>query len=108
MGAMISNLAFVFRNIFSKKGMKGKSVSVMNYYACLSMMSLLIVTPFANSVEGPQMWADGWQNDVSKSDQTLSSKFILMLYNTKETKKIKEVDLKPCKVFDSKCLNSGG
>ncbi|OAY67292.1 Glucose-6-phosphate/phosphate translocator 2, chloroplastic [Ananas comosus] len=26
MGAMISNLAFVFRNIFSKKGMKGKSV----------------------------------------------------------------------------------
>ncbi|KAG7619676.1 Sugar phosphate transporter domain [Arabidopsis suecica] len=73
MGAMISNLAFVFRNIFSKKGMKGKSVSVMNYYACLSMMSLLIVTPFANSVEGPQMWADGWQNDVSKSDQTLST-----------------------------------
>ncbi|KAL9285791.1 putative glucose-6-phosphate/phosphate-translocator-like protein 1 [Arabidopsis thaliana] len=73
MGAMISNLAFVFRNIFSKKGMKGKSVSVMNYYACLSVMSLLIVTPFANSVEGPQMWADGWQNDVSKSDQTLST-----------------------------------
>ncbi|CAB80818.1 putative glucose-6-phosphate/phosphate-translocator [Arabidopsis thaliana] len=77
MGAMISNLAFVFRNIFSKKGMKGKSVSVMNYYACLSMMSLLIVTPFANSVEGPQMWADGWQNDVSKSDQTLSSKWVV-------------------------------
>ncbi|CAA0192030.1 unnamed protein product [Arabidopsis thaliana] len=73
MGAMISNLAFVFRNIFSKKGMKGKSVSVMNYYACLSMMTLLIVTPFANYVEGPQMWVDGWQNDVSKSDQTLSS-----------------------------------
>ncbi|CAD5312435.1 unnamed protein product [Arabidopsis thaliana] len=98
MGAMISNLAFVFRNIFSKKEMKGKSVSVMNYYACLSMMTLLIVTPFANYVEGPQMWVDGWQNDVSKSDQTLSSKFILMLYNTKETKKIKEVDLKPCKI----------
>ncbi|MBA0619142.1 hypothetical protein Godav_028369, partial [Gossypium davidsonii] len=43
MGAMISNLAFVFRNIFSKKGMKGKSVSGMNYYACLSMLSLLIL-----------------------------------------------------------------
>ncbi|CAA0393830.1 unnamed protein product [Arabidopsis thaliana] len=69
MGAMISNLAFVFRNIFSKKGMKGKSVSVMNYYACLSMMSLLIVTPFANSVEGPQMWADGWQNDRWKHNE---------------------------------------
>lgn len=62
MGAMISNLAFVFRNIFSKKGMKGgKSVGGMNYYACLSMMSLALLTPFAFAVEGPQAWAAGWQ-----------------------------------------------
>lgn len=61
MGAMISNLAFVFRNIFSKKGMKGKSVSGMNYYACLSMLSLVILTPFAIAVEGPQMWAAGFE-----------------------------------------------
>lgn len=66
MGAMISNLAFVFRNIFSKKGMKGKSVSGMNYYACLSMLSLLILTPFAFAVEGPQMWAAGWQTALSQ------------------------------------------
>jgi solute carrier family 35 protein E1 len=66
MGAMISNLAFVFRNIFSKKGMKKESVSGMNYYACLSMMSLLILTPFAIAVEGPQMWADGWQKALSQ------------------------------------------
>lgn len=66
MGAMISNLAFVFRNIFSKRGMKGKSVSGMNYYACLSILSLLILTPFAIAVEGPQMWAAGWQNAVSQ------------------------------------------
>ncbi|OMP04455.1 Drug/metabolite transporter [Corchorus olitorius] len=66
MGAMISNLAFVFRNIFSKKGMKGKSVSGMNYYACLSLMSLAILTPFAIAVEGPQMWAAGWQTAVSQ------------------------------------------
>lgn len=66
MGAMISNLAFVFRNIFSKRGMKGKSVSGMNYYACLSMMSLLILTPFAIAVEGPQVWALGWQKAVSE------------------------------------------
>ncbi|KAK3008822.1 hypothetical protein RJ639_014224, partial [Escallonia herrerae] len=65
-GAMISNLAFVFRNIFSKRGMKGKSVGGMNYYACLSMLSLLILTPFAIAVEGPQMWAIGWQNAVSQ------------------------------------------
>eukprot|EP01018_Ginkgo_biloba_P003098 Gb_13340 [translate_table: standard] len=61
MGAMISNLAFVFRNIFSKKGMKGKSVGGMNYYACLSMLSLALLTPFAFAVEGPQAWAVGWQ-----------------------------------------------
>lgn len=66
MGAMISNLAFVFRNIFSKKGMTGKSVSGMNYYACLSMLSLLLLTPFALAVEGPQVWAVGWQNAVAQ------------------------------------------
>lgn len=66
MGAMVSNLAFVFRNIFSKRGMKGKSVGGMNYYACLSIMSLLILTPFAIAVEGPQVWALGWQRAVSQ------------------------------------------
>lgn len=66
MGAMISNLAFVFRNIFSKKGMKGKSVGGMNYYACLSLLSLLILTPFAIAVEGPKVWASGWQTAVSQ------------------------------------------
>ncbi|KAL8031353.1 hypothetical protein ABFX02_13G018800 [Erythranthe guttata] len=67
MGAMLSNLAFVFRNIFSKRGMmKGKSVGGMNYYACLSMLSLLIVTPFAIAVEGPHLWAVGWQNALSQ------------------------------------------
>ncbi|GFS29431.1 glucose 6-phosphate/phosphate translocator 1 [Actinidia rufa] len=66
MGAMISNLAFVFRNIFLKRGMKGKAVSGMNYYACLSILSLLILTPFAIAVEGPQMWAAGWQNALSQ------------------------------------------
>eukprot|EP00262_Sarcandra_glabra_P021745 TRINITY_DN931_c0_g1_i1.p1 TRINITY_DN931_c0_g1~~TRINITY_DN931_c0_g1_i1.p1 ORF type:complete len:396 (-),score=19.86 TRINITY_DN931_c0_g1_i1:411-1598(-) len=66
LGAMISNLAFVFRNIFSKRGMKGKSVGGMNYYACLSMLSLVILTPFAIAVEGPQMWAAGWETAISQ------------------------------------------
>ncbi|KAL5730870.1 glycerol-3-phosphate O-acyltransferase 2 [Ranunculus cassubicifolius] len=65
-GAMISNIAFVFRNIFSKRGMKGKAVSGMNYYACLSILSLLILTPFAIAVEGPQLWAVGWQNAITQ------------------------------------------
>lgn len=66
MGAMVSNLAFVFRNIFSKRGMNGKSVGGMNYYACLSMLSLVILTPFAIAMEGPQLWAIGWQQAVSQ------------------------------------------
>ncbi|XP_065036617.1 glucose-6-phosphate/phosphate translocator 2, chloroplastic-like [Musa acuminata AAA Group] len=65
-GAMISNLAFVFRNIFYKKGMKGKSVGGMNYYACLSILSLLILRPFAIAIEGPQMWTAGWQKALSQ------------------------------------------
>lgn len=63
---MISNLAFVFRNIFSKKGMKGMRVSGMNYYACLSMLSLFILTPLAIAVEGPELWAAGWQKALSQ------------------------------------------
>jgi solute carrier family 35, member E1 len=66
MGAMISNLAFVVRTIFSKKGMKGKSVSGMNYYACLSIMSLVILLPFAVAMEGPKLWAAGWQQAVAE------------------------------------------
>lgn len=63
---MISNLAFVVRTIFSKKGMKGKSVSGMNYYACLSIMSLVILLPFAVAMEGPKLWAAGWQQAVAE------------------------------------------
>jgi len=61
---MISDLAFVFRNIFSKRGMK--SVGGTNYYACICMMSLLILTPFALVMEGPQIWAAGWNKAASQ------------------------------------------
>ncbi|KAF9624205.1 hypothetical protein IFM89_008143 [Coptis chinensis] len=75
---VVSNLAFVFRNIFSKKGMKGKPVSGMNYYACLSILSLLILTPFAIAVEGPQMWTAGWENAISQ----IGPHFIWSSYGT--------------------------
>ncbi|KAE9457806.1 hypothetical protein C3L33_10291, partial [Rhododendron williamsianum] len=64
MEAMTSNLAIVFRNVFSKRGMM--SVGGINYYACLSMMSLFILTPFAIAMEGPQIWAAGWDKAVSQ------------------------------------------
>ncbi|CAI5943746.1 unnamed protein product [Closterium sp. NIES-65] len=67
MGAMISNLAFVFRNIFSKKGMSsGKKVGGLNYYACLSIMSLIILIPFAIWQEGFPMWTAGWQTSIAE------------------------------------------
>ncbi|VVA93779.1 unnamed protein product [Arabis nemorensis] len=59
-------LAAVTELNFNIIGMKGNSVSGMNYYACLSMMSLLFLTPFAIAVEGPKMWAAGWENAVSQ------------------------------------------
>ncbi|KAF1892835.1 hypothetical protein Lal_00035479 [Lupinus albus] len=65
MGTMISSLAFVLRNISSKKSMRGKLVSIMNYYACLSTLSLVILTPFAMAVEGPQMWTAGYRTTFS-------------------------------------------
>ncbi|CAK9237592.1 unnamed protein product [Sphagnum troendelagicum] len=72
-GAMVSNIAFVFRNIFSKRGMvKSNKVGGMNYYACLSMMSLLFLTPFAFAVEGPKLWATGWQ----QASETVGQQFV--------------------------------
>ncbi|RWW37058.1 hypothetical protein BHE74_00057881 [Ensete ventricosum] len=47
-------------------GLQVTSVSGMNYYACLSMLSLLILLPFAIGVEGPQLWAAGWHEAISQ------------------------------------------
>lgn len=65
-GAMISNLAFVFRNIFSKKGMStGKKVGGLNYYACLSILSLVLLLPFAFLQEGVAAWQTGYNTALS-------------------------------------------
>ncbi|KAM7252221.1 hypothetical protein ACFE04_024104 [Oxalis oulophora] len=64
-GAMISNLAFVFRNIFSKKGMQGMAIDGLNYYGCLSILSFFLLLPFSFVMEGPQMWQTGWQTSLS-------------------------------------------
>ncbi|EFJ35859.1 hypothetical protein SELMODRAFT_79231 [Selaginella moellendorffii] len=60
LGANVSNVAFVFRNFFSKRGMS-KKVSGLNYYGCLCIMSLAILTPFAIAIEGFHNWNVGWQ-----------------------------------------------
>lgn len=65
-----------------EEGMKGKSVSGMNYYACLSIMSLVILTPFAIAMEGPQMWAAGWQRLFLKLAPMLSGKYFAVFLNS--------------------------
>ncbi|GBG72173.1 hypothetical protein CBR_g11106 [Chara braunii] len=65
-GAMISNVAFVLRNVFSKKGLeKFKEIDGINLYAMISIVSLLYLAPFAFYVEGTAAWKAGWQMAIS-------------------------------------------
>eukprot|EP00244_Chara_vulgaris_P002137 TRINITY_DN1362_c0_g1_i3.p1 TRINITY_DN1362_c0_g1~~TRINITY_DN1362_c0_g1_i3.p1 ORF type:complete len:480 (-),score=74.50 TRINITY_DN1362_c0_g1_i3:287-1726(-) len=60
-GAMISNVSFVFRNVFSKKGLNNfKEIDGINLYAMITIVSLVYLTPMALFVEGPAAWSAGW------------------------------------------------
>ena len=60
-GAMLSNLAFVFRNILSKKYMvKYKdTIDGINLYGFISIFSLAYMVPLALYMEGPAIWEAG-------------------------------------------------
>ena len=59
-GAMTSNVAFVLRNIFSKREMeKLKDVDGINFYGVISIISMLYLAPVALVVEGSK-WSAGW------------------------------------------------
>ena len=59
-GALISNVGFVLRNIYSKKSLQSfKEVNVMNFYGWISIISLLYLFPVAVFVEGSQ-WVAGY------------------------------------------------
>lgn len=60
-GAMISNVGFVFRNIYSKKSLKKfKEIDGLNLYGCITILSLFYLFPAAIVVEGSQ-WVAGYQ-----------------------------------------------
>jgi len=65
--AMTANFSFVGRNILSKQGMKGKSISGMNYYGCLSILSLIILIPAAIVNEDLNIFTTGWEIAYSKT-----------------------------------------
>ncbi|KAG7028686.1 Xylulose 5-phosphate/phosphate translocator, chloroplastic, partial [Cucurbita argyrosperma subsp. argyrosperma] len=64
-GAMISNVGFVLRNIYSKKSLQSfKEVNGLNLYGCISIISLLYLFPVAIFVEGSK-WVQGYHQAIS-------------------------------------------
>ncbi|KAL2251319.1 xylulose 5-phosphate/phosphate translocator, chloroplastic [Sesamum indicum] len=64
-GAMISNVGFVLRNIYSKKSLQSfKEVNGLNLYGWISIISLLYLFPVAVFVEGSQ-WVAGYHKAIA-------------------------------------------
>ncbi|CAI9781650.1 unnamed protein product [Fraxinus pennsylvanica] len=64
-GAMISNVGFVLRNIYSKKSLQNfKEVDGLNMYGWISIISLLYLFPVAVFVEGSQ-WVAGYHKAIA-------------------------------------------
>ncbi|XP_002523987.2 xylulose 5-phosphate/phosphate translocator, chloroplastic [Ricinus communis] len=63
-GALISNVGFVFRNIYSKKSLQSfKEVNGLNLYGWISIISLIYLLPVAVFVEGSQ-WIQGYHKAI--------------------------------------------
>ncbi|CDP00507.1 unnamed protein product [Coffea canephora] len=63
-GAMISNVAFTCRSIYSKKAMAGMDST--NVYAYISIIALLFCLPPAIFIEGPQLMQYGFRDAIAK------------------------------------------
>lgn len=64
-GALISNLGFVLRNIYSKQSLSDFSeIDGLNLYGCISILSLLYLFPVAIFVEGSK-WVAGFQHALT-------------------------------------------
>jgi len=63
-GALISNVGFVLRNIYSKKSLQSfKEVDGLNLYGWISIISLIYLFPGAVFVEGSQ-WVQGYDKAI--------------------------------------------
>lgn len=64
-GALISNVGFVLRNIYSKRSLQSfKEVNGLNLYGWISIISLFYLLPVAVLVEG-SYWVQGYQQAVA-------------------------------------------
>ncbi|KAI3467254.1 hypothetical protein Pfo_023917 [Paulownia fortunei] len=62
--AMISNISFTYRSIYSKKAMTGMDST--NIYAYISIIALLFCLPPAIFIEGPQLMQYGFKEAIAK------------------------------------------
>lgn len=64
-GALISNVGFVLRNIYSKRSLQSfKKVDGLNLYGWISIISLFYLFPVAVFVEGSQ-WVQGYHRAIA-------------------------------------------
>lgn len=64
-GALISNVGFVLRNIYSKKSLQSfKEVDGLNLYGWITILSLVYLFPVAIFVEGSQ-WLPGYHKAIA-------------------------------------------
>ncbi|KAF5774330.1 putative triose phosphate/phosphoenolpyruvate translocator, sugar phosphate transporter [Helianthus annuus] len=64
-GAMISNVGFVLRNIYSKKSLQNfKQVNGLNLYGWITILSFVYLFPVAVFVEGSQ-WVAGYHKAIA-------------------------------------------
>ncbi|XP_075483130.1 triose phosphate/phosphate translocator, chloroplastic isoform X1 [Primulina tabacum] len=73
--AMISNISFTYRSIYSKKAMT--DMDSTNLYAYISIIALIVCIPPAIILEGPQLMKYGFNDAIAKVGLT---KFITDLF----------------------------
>ncbi|KAK1301741.1 hypothetical protein QJS10_CPB12g00999 [Acorus calamus] len=73
--AMISNISFTYRSLYSKKAMV--DMDSTNVYAYISIIALIVCIPPAIIIEGPQLMQHGFSDAIAKVGLT---KFISDLF----------------------------
>ncbi|XP_010453962.1 PREDICTED: xylulose 5-phosphate/phosphate translocator, chloroplastic-like isoform X2 [Camelina sativa] len=78
-GAMISNVGFVLRNIYSKRSLQSvKEIDGLNLYGCISILSLLYLFPVAIFVEGSH-WVPGYHKAIASVGKPSTFYFWVLL-----------------------------
>ncbi|KFK25984.1 hypothetical protein AALP_AA8G188000 [Arabis alpina] len=78
-GAMISNVGFVLRNIYSKRSLQSfKEIDGLNLYGCISILALVYLFPVAIFVEGSH-WVQGYHKAIASVGKPSTFYFWVLL-----------------------------